>query len=159
MIVIGLVCRFAPSAAATGTQDLRPRPSPDGSDSARIHLWEMHGYNRYAVCLVVPSAAATGTQDLRPRPSPEGSDSARIHLWRRERDSNPRDPFGAYAISSRAPSTTRPSLRESQCRGMMTCIHGKVATLPAGRGMISSMSREKSNVDGRFHLYMRSVSF
>ena len=31
--------------------------------------------------------------------------------WRRERDSNPRSPFGTYAISSRAPSTTRPSLR------------------------------------------------
>ena len=26
-------------------------------------------------------------------------------LWRRRRDSNPRNPFGVYAISSRAPST------------------------------------------------------
>ena len=31
-------------------------------------------------------------------------------MWRRERDSNPRDPCEVYAISSRAPSTTRPSL-------------------------------------------------
>src|SRR5690606_15603585 len=29
---------------------------------------------------------------------------------RRVRDSNPRDPFGAYTLSRRAPSTTRPTL-------------------------------------------------
>ncbi len=38
--------------------------------------------------------------------APEGRDK-----WRRERDSNPRCPCGAYSISSRAPSTTRPSLQ------------------------------------------------
>jgi site-specific DNA recombinase len=37
--------------------------------------------------------------------------AARCSDWRRERDSNPRDPLGAYAISSRAPSTARPSLQ------------------------------------------------
>ena len=35
-------------------------------------------------------------------------------FWRREWDSNPRDPLGAYTISSRAPSTTRPSLQPAQ---------------------------------------------
>ena len=30
--------------------------------------------------------------------------------WRRDRDSNPRSAFGAYTLSRRAPSTTRPSL-------------------------------------------------
>ena len=30
--------------------------------------------------------------------------------WRRDRDSNPGDPFGAYTLSRRAPSTARPSL-------------------------------------------------
>ncbi len=29
----------------------------------------------------------------------------RLFFWRRRRDSNPRDAFDAYAISSRAPST------------------------------------------------------
>ena len=29
----------------------------------------------------------------------------RGYLWRRRRDSNPRNPFGVYTISSRAPST------------------------------------------------------
>ena len=31
--------------------------------------------------------------------------------WRRERDLNPRYPFGVHTLSRRAPSTTRPSLR------------------------------------------------
>ena len=31
--------------------------------------------------------------------------------WRRERDSNPRYPFGVCTLSRRVPSTTRPSLR------------------------------------------------
>ena len=35
----------------------------------------------------------------------------RAKNWRRERDSNPRYPFGVHTLSRRAPSTARPSLR------------------------------------------------
>ena len=34
-------------------------------------------------------------------------------IWRRERDLNPRYPFGVYTLSRGAPSTTRPSLLTS----------------------------------------------
>src|SRR3989339_1483494 len=39
--------------------------------------------------------------------------------WRREWDSNPRDLYGAYPISSRAPSTTRPSLLKHCTRNIL----------------------------------------
>ena len=42
--------------------------------------------------------------------------------WRRERDSNPRTPCEGYAISSRAPSTTRPSLR-GDCTQQQAAVH------------------------------------
>src|SRR3989344_5926757 len=51
-------------------------------------------------------------------------------LWRRERDSNPRDPFGAYAISSRAPSTTRPSLQR-HCRGRLEPLQADLLVHPS----------------------------
>ena len=35
----------------------------------------------------------------------ENSAFSRLFVWRRRRDSNPRDAFDAYTISSRAPST------------------------------------------------------
>ena len=42
--------------------------------------------------------------------------------WRRGRDSNPRNPFGVYAISSRAPSATRPPLRRGDST-RFTCFY------------------------------------
>ncbi len=42
---------------------------------------------------------------------PDSDSFERFRRWRRERDSNPREPFGPYAISSRADSTTLASLR------------------------------------------------
>ncbi len=46
---------------------------------------------------------------IKQKTSPNGD----VFCLRRERDLNPRSVFGAYAISSRAPSTTRPSLQDA----------------------------------------------
>jgi hypothetical protein len=45
---------------------------------------------------------------------------ANPYEWRRRRDSNPRDPFGAYTISSRARST---KLRDFSTLIMSIIIH------------------------------------
>ncbi|TSC57312.1 MAG: hypothetical protein Greene041662_988 [Candidatus Peregrinibacteria bacterium Greene0416_62] len=82
--------------------------------------------------------------------------------WRRERDSNPRDPFGAYAISSRAPSTTRPSLQQRDSTGgkMDTNTSNNVFVAPEqfrrasprSRGVKSALSDERAAASEEFAL-------
>ena len=55
----------------------------------------------------------------------ERAPKARVE-WRWERDLNPRDPLGAYTISSRAPSTTRPSHHVQPPCGHMTQSSGRL---------------------------------
>ena len=48
--------------------------------------------------------------------------ACRGYLWRRRRDSNPRNPFGVYTISSRAPSTRLGDFSVSFQKMLNDCI-------------------------------------
>ena len=95
-----------------------------------------------------PLELRTGRQDLRLQTSHSVfvfssnspvAEPRQINLtWRRGRDSNPRDPFGAYAISSRAPSTTRPPLPAERLYRTERALH-EGFSLPV-RGLPSCLS-------------------
>ena len=62
-------------------------------------------YRRASVRKIVKSGQIGGQEVFAHKKSPENTQFPRLFVWRRRRDSNPRDAFDAYAISSRAPST------------------------------------------------------
>ena len=69
--------------------------------------------------------------------------------WRRGRDSNPRDAVNVYAISSRAPSTTRTPLREGEnleARISRSRSSGRQDPKPQGR---QSQNQNHPGWDGR----------
>ena len=68
-----------------------------------------------------------------------------LAFWRRRRDSNPRDPFGAYTISNRARST---KLRDFSVFALANLVAGD-ATLAIIAGLLG-MSREKWKKDVTF---------
>ena len=70
---------------------------------------------------------------------------SRGFIWRRRRDSNPRDPFGAYTISNRARST---KLRDFSVFALANLVAGD-ATLAIIAGLLG-MSREKWKKDVTF---------
>ena len=69
-----------------------------------------------------------------------------LAFWRRRRDSNPRDPFGAYTISNRARST---KLRDFSVFALANLVAGD-ATLAIIAGLLG-MSREKWKKDVTFY--------
>ena len=91
--------------------DLNPRAGSLGEDTERVGFEPtvpLSGYTRFPVAPIRPLWHLS--QDARDAAAQRNFDAQRqisrtLVRERRGWDSNPRDPFGAYTISSRAPST------------------------------------------------------